>query len=157
MPSSLRTASFFVNGKPLISRINEFLVVCKCSRLCVNFHVSIVHFKCMPHFWPNLNFLLRHLIVFVLWRVIFRMILESYRLIFDEKIMAQSTFIYKKTYHSCTLTYGLLDSKFPSFILFYQHGVVNNVSSTAMLDKLTTFWNMQFFVTKIILQTSPSP
>ena len=76
----------------------------------------------MPDFWPNLNFLLRHLIVFVLWRVIFRRILDSCRLIFDEKIMAQSAFIYKKTYHSYTLTYGLVDSKFPSFILFYQHG-----------------------------------
>ena len=157
MPSSLWTASFFVNGKTFNQQNQWVWVVCKCSRLCVNFHVSIVHFKCMPDFWPNLNFLLRHLIVFVLWRVIFRRILESYRLIFDEKIMAQSTFIYKKTYHSCTLTYGLVDSKFPNFILFYQHRVVNNVSSTAMSDNLTTFWNMQFFVTKILLQTSPSP
>ena len=39
----------------------------------------------------------------------------------------------------CTLTYGLVDSKFRSFILFYQHGEVNNVSSTAMLDNLTSF------------------
>ena len=66
-------AKFFTNSiifrewKNLLSdRINEFLVVCKCSRLCVNFHVSIVHFKCIPDFWPSLNFLLTHLIIFVL-------------------------------------------------------------------------------------------
>ena len=126
MPSSLRTASFFVNGKTFnqTESMSFWWFASTCSRLCVNFHVSIVHFKCISDFWPNLNFLLRHLII-LSYDVIFRRILESCRLIFDEKIMAQFAFIYKKTYHSCTLTYCLVDSKFPSFILFHQHGEVN--------------------------------
>ena len=66
MPSSLRTASFLVNGKTFIRQNQSVFGSLQCSRLCVHFHVTTVHFKCIPDFWPNLNFLFRHLIIFVL-------------------------------------------------------------------------------------------
>ena len=142
---------FFTNSiifREWRDRINEFLVVCKCSRLCVYFDGSTVYFKCIPDFWPNLNFLLRHLIIFVLWCVIFRRMQTDFW--WENHGPIHSYIIYKKTYHNCTLTYmrpcWLKISKF-HLVLSTWGKLANNVSSTAMLDNLITFWNMQFFMT----------
>ena len=50
--------------RPVISKSQCFLAVCKCSRLCVNFGVGT--FRVRTYFWPNLNPPLEHLIKVVL-------------------------------------------------------------------------------------------
>ena len=75
MPYYLHLASFFVHGEffnqqePMI-----FLTVCRCSRLCEKFHSGTLDFsnfhvgtfRLHLHFWPNLNFLLEHLMKVIL-------------------------------------------------------------------------------------------
>ena len=60
MPKYLQMVSFFVHGETFNQQeLMNFLAVCKCSRLCVNFHVGI--FLVHIHLWPYLNSLLEHL------------------------------------------------------------------------------------------------
>ena len=52
MANCLQITSFFVLGESQSVRINDSLAVCKCGRLCVNFHVGIfrMHIRLMAKF-----------------------------------------------------------------------------------------------------------